>query len=252
MFTESAEFYDAIYSFKDYAAEAVQIADLVRSIHPQACTILDVACGTGEHARRLSRDHGFAVDGLDLDPALLAIARTKHPDGEFFQGSMTDFTLRKHYDVVMCLFSSIGYLVTLDRVRAALTCFRRHLRPAGVVIVEPWFGPGILDTTRVTRVEGTHDGRRVERINRNRVDGRMSWLHFEYRIEMPDGTTRTATEVHELGLFTVDEMRETFFAAGLDATHDPHGLTGRGLWTARASDREARGVRRGGSPDDRT
>ena len=235
MFSESAEFYDAIYSFKDYAAEAVQIADLVRSLHPQARTILDVACGTGEHARRLSRDHGFAVDGIDLDAGLLAIAKTKHLAGEFFQGDMSDFSLERRYDVVMCLFSSIGYLVTLDRVRAALACFRRHLQPDGVVIVEPWFGPGVLDTGRVIRVKGRHEGRHVERINRNEVDGRRSWLHFEYRIEMPDGTTRTAIEVHELGLFTVDEMRDAFAAAGLDATHDSRGLTGRGLWSARAS-----------------
>ena len=235
MFSESAEFYDAIYSFKDYAAEAVQIAGLVRSLHPHARTILDVACGTGEHARRLSRDHGFEVDGLDLDPALLAIARTKHPAGQFFQGDMSDFALATRYDVVMCLFSSIGYLVALDRVEAALACFRRHLNPDGVVIVEPWFGPGVLDTGRINRVESRHDGRRVERINRNEVDGRISWLHFDYRIEMPDGTTRTASEVHELGLFTVDEMRDAFAAAGLDATHDVAGLTGRGLWTARAS-----------------
>ena len=233
MFSESAEFYDAIYSFKDYAAEAIQIADLVRSLQPRARTILDVACGTGEHALRLSRDHGFTVDGLDLDPALLAIARTKHPAGEFFQGSMSDFALGKRYDVVMCLFSSIGYLVTLDRVRAALDCFRRHLNAGGVVIVEPWFGPGVLDTSRVVSVEGRYRGRRVERTNRNQVDGRVSWLHFEYRIEMPDGTIRTASEVHELGLFTVDEMRDAFAAAGLDATYDTPGLTGRGLWTAR-------------------
>jgi len=234
MFSESAEFYDAIYSFKDYAAEAVQIARLVRALHPRARTILDVACGTGEHARRLSRDHGFKVDGLDLDPALLAIARTKYAPGEFFQGDMSDFALATRYDVVMCLFSSIGYLVALDRVRAALDCFRRHLAPAGVVIVEPWFGPGILDTDRVNRVEGTHDGRRVARINRNEVDGRVSRLHFEYRIEMPDGTIRSAAEVHELGLFTLNEMRDAFAAAGLEAAHEAQGLTGRGLWTARA------------------
>jgi hypothetical protein len=44
MFTESAEFYDAIYSFKDYAAEAAQIAALVRASCPQARSVLDVAC----------------------------------------------------------------------------------------------------------------------------------------------------------------------------------------------------------------
>ena len=65
MFKESAEFYDAIYCFKDYATEAAQIAALVRATHPGARRVLDVACGTGEHARHLSASHGFEVDGLD-------------------------------------------------------------------------------------------------------------------------------------------------------------------------------------------
>src|SRR5690348_4593728 len=70
MFSESAAFYDLIYSaFKDYPAEAAALAGVIRREHPRAKTILDVACGTGEHARLLAREHGFDVDGLDLDPA---------------------------------------------------------------------------------------------------------------------------------------------------------------------------------------
>jgi len=82
MFTESAELYDLIYSsFKDYGAEAIQIATLLRTIHPGCKTVLDVACGTGEHARLLAANHGFVVDGLDLDPQFVQIARKKHPAG---------------------------------------------------------------------------------------------------------------------------------------------------------------------------
>jgi ubiquinone/menaquinone biosynthesis C-methylase UbiE len=109
MFTESAHLYDAIYSFKDYAAEAVQIATVVRAAHPDARSILDVACGTGEHARHLGATHGFAVDGLDLDAGLLRVARDKHPSGSFFEADMSGFALEKRYDAVLCVFSSIGY-----------------------------------------------------------------------------------------------------------------------------------------------
>lgn len=57
MFSESAGLYDLIYaSFKDYAAEAAQIASLLRRVHPPCHTVLDVACGTGEQARRLAAD----------------------------------------------------------------------------------------------------------------------------------------------------------------------------------------------------
>jgi ubiquinone/menaquinone biosynthesis C-methylase UbiE len=69
MFSASAELYDLVYSgFKDYAAETAQLVALIRQAHPQARTVLDVACGTGEHARLLVEQHGFEVDGLDLDP----------------------------------------------------------------------------------------------------------------------------------------------------------------------------------------
>ena len=79
MFTASAELYDTIYSsFKDYGAEADRIAALLRAAHPACRTVLDVGCGTGEHARLLTA-RGFHVDGLDRDPGLLRVAARKNP-----------------------------------------------------------------------------------------------------------------------------------------------------------------------------
>jgi len=231
MFTESAEIYDAIYGFKDYVAEAAKIAGVVRAEHPEARSILDVACGTGEHARHLAT-HGFDVDGLDLDAGLLRVAREKHQAGSFFQADMSDFALEKRYDAVVCLFSSIAYLVTLERTRRALECFRRHLRQGGVLLVEPWFPPGGLEDGRVFRQAGTHHGRAVERISRNEIDGRISRLWFEYHIDTASGV-RHVSEVHELGLFTTEEMATAFEEAGFLAHFDSVGLTGRGLWVAR-------------------
>lgn len=40
-------------------------------------------------------------------------------------------------------------------------------------------------------------------------------------------------ESHDLGLFTREQMLGAFHDAGLDATHDPVGLNGRGLYVAR-------------------
>jgi SAM-dependent methyltransferase len=233
MFTESAELYDAIYGgIKDYAAETAQIAALLRQARPAAETVLDVACGTGEHARLLAECYGFAVDGIDLDLALVEVARRKHPRGRFVQADMSDFDLGCQYDAVTCLFSSIGYLCTIGRVVQALSSFRRHTAAGGVVMVEPWFAPGGLDATRVSRHTVNIGTLRVERVSHVEIDGRISRLRFDYRIEGPDGV-RLATEHHELGLFTPDEMRAAFVEAGLAAAYDPVGLTGRGLYLAR-------------------
>jgi ubiquinone/menaquinone biosynthesis C-methylase UbiE len=232
VFSESAEFYDALYAFRDFTAETAQVAAIVRVAHPGAQTILDVACGTGEHAMRLARDHHFEVDGLDLDEGLLRVARRKHPAGTFFHADMSDFAIAKQYDVVICLFSAIGYLVTLERTQRALDAFRRHLRPQGVAIVEPWFRPGELEDDRVVRLAAALDGTTVERTGRTKIDGRISRLYFDYRIEASDGI-RQVSEIHELGLFTVEEMAASFEQAGLRAEYDPVGPTGRGLWVAR-------------------
>lgn len=233
MFDESAELYDLIYAaFKDFAAEAAELAGLLRRVHPQCGTVLDVGCGTGEHARHLVEAHGFAVDGLDLEPAFVEIARRKNPRGEFVVADMAGFRLAKRYDAVVCLFSSIGYVKTLERVVSALRCFGEHLAPGGVVVVEPWFAPGQLDPDRVSRHTAEAEGIRVERVSRVEIDGPLSRLRFDYTIREADGVRR-ATETHELGLFTTEELLESFRQAGLRAEYDPEGLTGRGLYTAR-------------------
>jgi len=48
---------------------------------------------------------------------------------------MVVFDLGKTYDVVMCLFSSIGYVKTLDRVTLALERFKSHTNDGGLILV---------------------------------------------------------------------------------------------------------------------
>ena len=231
MFTESASFYDAIYSFKDYDTEAATIASVIRSRAPGARTLLDVACGTGMHARRLAERHGFAVDGVDRHPVMVRLARAAHPAGTFVEGDMADFDLGRRYDAVTCFFGSIGYLLTLDRVRLALACFRRHLAPGGVMVVEPFFEPGVMDPHRVMTNAGVHQGVAVERVGRVELDATSVRAIFDFSFDTPAGREHR-TEVHVLGLFTAAEMRAAFEAEGLRPEHDPMGLIGRGLWVA--------------------
>lgn len=135
MFTKSARFYDAIYSWKDYPAEAQKLRSLIRQRNPQARTLLDVACGTGKHLELLRED--FEVEGLDLDDDMLAIARERLPGVPLHHGSFSDFELGRTFDVVTCLFSSIGYAQTEANLRLAIAAMARHLSPGGVLIVEP-------------------------------------------------------------------------------------------------------------------
>jgi SAM-dependent methyltransferase len=233
MFTATAEYYDLLYAtIKDYAREVPAIAAMLRRLNPGARTVLDVGCGTGEHARRLAAE-GFGVDGIDLDPVFIRIAADKHPAGTFTVADMSDFHLGRTYDAVLCLFSSIGYVRTLERLEATLRCFHEHLGAGGVILLEPWFPPGFMTDGFTARNEAQGDGVRITRSARTEIGGRISRLHFDYEISDARGV-RHASEVHELGLFTVAEQLAAFERAGLQARFEPAGFGDRGLFVATA------------------
>jgi SAM-dependent methyltransferase len=108
LYSRSAEYYDKLYAKKDYEGEAARLAALIRERHPSARTLLDVACGTGRHLAFLKRE--FEAEGLDASRRILALARAANPDLRFRVGDMRRFRLGERFDVVACLFSSIGYM----------------------------------------------------------------------------------------------------------------------------------------------
>lgn len=226
---KAAEFYDLLYSDeKDYPAEARLLEALIRNACPSAVSVLDVGCGTGAHARSLL-DLGFKVDGIDLEPSFVEIARGKCPEGSFEVGDMTDFALHRKYDVITCLFSAIGYVLTEARLRAAMRQMRDHLNPGGVLLVDPWFEPGQLSDGWVVTVSGRRPGLSVTRMSRTVVDGSVSRLEFEYLIGTPAGIERRS-EVHELGIFTQAQMESAFQAAGFTVGREPGALRTRGIY----------------------
>lgn len=230
VFRATADYYDRIYAFKDYAAEAARITARIRAEHLDARSILDVACGTAEHAKHLAAE--FHVDGIDLEPRFVEIARDKVPEGRFEVADMRDFDLGRRYDVVQCLFSSIGYLTDPEGVVEALGCFRRHLAPGGVVLVEPWITPERFEAGHMGMTVVDDPDLKICRMNASSREDRISRLHFHYLIAAA-GEIDHRTETHELALYTVEEMLGFFGRAGLEAKFDAEGLIGRGLYVAR-------------------
>lgn len=228
-YEQAAKFYDLLYEQeKDYDAEAGFVAGLIREIHPGASTVLDVGCGTGRHARALI-DRGLAVDGVDLEPAFVEIARGRCPEGSFTVADMTMLDLPGRYDAVTCLFSSIGYAVTERALHASIARMRAHLHDDGVLLVDPWFEPGQLTHGWTMALTGRSDEATVCRMSRTVVDGDVSRLEFEYMIGTAEGIERRS-EVHELGLFTQAQMEAAFAAAGLVVERRPEALRTRGIY----------------------
>src|SRR5687768_7712999 len=149
MFEKSARFYDAIYAGKDYARAAGHLQALIRARRPRAVTLLDVGCGTGRHLEHL-REQYRSVEGLDLNPDLLAVAKERLPGVDLHCADMASFDLGKKFDVVVCLFSAIAYVETEERMRQSIAAMSRHLARGGLLIVEPWFSPEKYWTGTIT------------------------------------------------------------------------------------------------------
>lgn len=94
--------------------------------------VLSVACGTGEVARRAAErvgPSGAAVAGLDVHPAMLAVARRETPSGvRWYEASAEVMSLPDaSFDVVLC---QMGLQFVRDR-HAALREMHRVLVPGG-------------------------------------------------------------------------------------------------------------------------
>ena len=229
MFDASAHLYDAIYlRLKDYAREAEHVAGWIRSRRADASSVLDVACGTGEHARHLSR-LGFDVEGVDISPDFIGIARWKNPGAVFHVADMTELALGRSYDAVLCLFSSIGYVKTEPKLRRAVERMAAHVGEGGLLVIEPWLTPGVITNGKVSVTVAESSERTVCRMTQTRLEGDVSVLDFEYLIGLPSGIERRS-EVHELGLFTPEQMTRAMTDAGLAVEHDAEGLMGRGAY----------------------
>lgn len=228
MFTASAAIYDFIYSFKDYATEAAQIYDLITARQRSSGrALLDAACGTGKHAAHL-REH-YTITLLDLDAELLKIAHALLPEATVVQADMADFKIAQTFDAIVCLFSAIGYVASVERLNATLQRFADHLAPGGVVVVEAWFYPEQFNSYGVHSLVINLPALKITRMNANRVEGRLSFLDFHYLVGTPEGVDYF-TENHSLMLFTHEEYLAAFAQAGLAVEYDPEGVEGRGLY----------------------
>lgn len=141
-FRRSAFVYDLLYEhLVDYDWHANHLRQLIMDRLPQATSLTEMAVGTGQILSRMNQ--WFDVVGCDLSPEMISVCEARHPDLDVRLGDYINVDLGGRFDVVICVFSSIGYVRTEDRLRAAFRNFARHVKPHGVVIVDGWLRPAV-------------------------------------------------------------------------------------------------------------
>jgi len=129
-YTQMAHLYDEFYKNKNYAKEVEFITNFIDS----KCKILDVGCGTGNHAKILN-DLGYDVDGFDQSEDMIKIANTKVRN-HFFKDDLLTFKSDKKYDLVISFFAVFNHLKNYAQFKAALINLKRSLKDGGTIIID--------------------------------------------------------------------------------------------------------------------
>jgi SAM-dependent methyltransferase len=211
-----AEIYDTLYidgKGKDYRSEAAAIAELVRQRNPHATTLLDVACGTGNHLA-VMRSYFAYVEGLELSDDMRQRAAAKLPGVPIHAGDMRNFSLKRRFDVVTCLFSSISHVAGMSELCDTVGMLCAHLNEGGVLILEPWFTDDRF-RPMVSTVRCDSGGRAIVRMSHADRAGRgHSKVTMNY-LTGDIGGIKFFSEEHVISLFSEDEYLGALRAAGM-------------------------------------
>lgn len=134
------EYYDLIYSNKNYDGECKNLVGYFRKFSEgNVKSILDVGCGTGNHALLLA-EKGYSVVGIDLSEVMINQAKRKAERRglpvEFFVQDMRKFSLGKKFDAVLCLFGTFGYCSNDGKILAIFNGIKDHLKAGGLFIFD--------------------------------------------------------------------------------------------------------------------
>jgi SAM-dependent methyltransferase len=200
--------------------------------------VLELAVGSGRLAVPLAAA-GYQVTGVDLDPAMLARARTawEHVRGtkgarpsargslELIEADLLTIDLPERFGLAFIALNSLFQVGPADLQRAAVANLARQLRPGGVAVVDvelpdaaelaTWDGRLMHDWTRE---DPEAPGISVARLSSARHDPvtASATLSVFYDATDASGAVRRVMRSDRLHLVSVHQLEEAAVAAGLE------------------------------------
>jgi SAM-dependent methyltransferase len=219
VFNMYSEYYDLLYKDKDYNSEVDYIDSLIKKHKPEAKSIIDFGCGTGNHDM-LFYKKGYEITGTDLSFEMIEIAKLKAIGTSvlFRQGDIRNTIISGSYDVAVSLFHVISYQnLNLDVINSFINV-NRHLSKNGVFIFDFWYGPGVLNdqpTTRVKRLE--NDNLKVSRITESALIPNSNTVDVNFEINVLEKKTAKnfqINETHSMRYFFYPELEYFLIQSG--------------------------------------
>ncbi|MGC1307612.1 MAG: class I SAM-dependent methyltransferase [Phormidesmis sp.] len=205
VFSDYARYYDLLYRDKDYMGETKFIHDLIQIHAPQSKTILELGCGTGNHALLLAEE-GYHLHGVDLSQEMLVRANQRLAQLssdlryclQFSHGDIREVRLNQTFDIILSLFHVISYQTTNADLLAAFNTAKSHLIPGGFFIFDVWYGPAVLNNQPVARIKRLeNEAIQVTRIAEPILYPNENLVDVNYQVFIREKNSNKVSEVQE-------------------------------------------------------
>jgi SAM-dependent methyltransferase len=205
VFGNYARYYDLLYRDKDYVGEAQFIHRLIQTHAPNAQNILELGCGTGNHAVLLAKE-GYQIHGVDFSQEMLQKADSRLSQLpldlgsklKFYCGDIRQVRLNQTFDVVISLFHVISYQIANEDLLATFATVKEHLKPGGIFIFDVWYGPAVLSEPPTIRVKRLEDEKIfVTRIAEPVMHPNENLVDVNYQVFIRDKISNIVEELQE-------------------------------------------------------
>ncbi len=181
--------------------------------------VLDLACGSGDHARRLAR-RGLTVVGVDIAPSLIAHCNQMAAEEglttvRFEQGDMRDLAYEGEFDAVLLLTGSFGFFDDKTN-HDVLTRMARALKSGGRVLIDVFDPPRMV--VRPPRRSWSHYGSGYS-LRTTWWEPETSTYVSEFQFIDADGVLNVAAEPERIRVYSLPEWRVLFSEVSLSLTH---------------------------------
>jgi len=201
-----APIYDFVMRHIDYQGWADYLEQIFSRLKPPGRRTLELACGTGNLTLELAR-RGYRVVGTDVSKQMLEVARDKANSADvpasFREMDMRHIDISEHFDIVLCLYDSINYLMEKHEIEKLFVDVHSALSPGGIFVFDICTEANCLKYFR-------------DRTEREKGNGFSYWRHSYYlrpsRIQVTefkirfDRQDRVLTELHRQRIYSLDEI----------------------------------------------
>lgn len=233
IFSDYANYYNLLYKDKNYEAESKYIVNLISQFQRlKSQTLLDVGCGTGQHAFCFAK-HGYHVVGIDNSVDMISIAKGSNTSIDFLNVNAVSFNLERKFDVVSSLFHVASYQTSEAEINGYFSSISKHLNKNGLFIFDFWYGPAVLTDKPVVRIKKLEsDSLLVTRISEPKLYVNDNKVNINFHIFIKDklkGTISEIEEHHSMRYFFLSEIIGLLGSNGLSLVASEEWMTGNKL-----------------------